>query len=205
MRRRDFIRVIAGSALSWPLAAHGQKPDRIRRVGVLFGTPENDPETKTRVRAFRLGMRDAGWVEGRNIQIEFRYPGTDRDAINKHVAELILWAPDVILANSTPVTATLLPVTDTVPIVFVVVNNPVGQGFVSNLAHPGGNVTGFSFIEPEIVGKWIDLLRDLKPDLAGVTLMFNPDTAAYYDGYLRSLKASPQQSKIEVDAARVRS
>jgi ABC-type uncharacterized transport system substrate-binding protein len=205
VRRRDFIRVIAGSAVGWPLAAQGQKPDRMLRVSMLFGTPENDPETKSRIRAFRLGMRDAGWIEGRNVQIEFRYAGTDREAINKHVAELIRLAPDVILANSTPVTAALRPATNTIPIVFVLVNNPVGQGFVSNLAHPAGNITGFSFIEPEIVGKWINLLSDVKPDLARAALMFNPDTAAYYDGYLRSLKALPQQSAVEVDAAHVRS
>ena len=150
-------------------------------------------------------MRDAGWVEGRNVQIEYRYAGTDRNTIKKHVAELIRLAPDVILANSTPVMALLRPATNTIPIVFVVVNNPVGQGFISNLAHPGGNVTGFSFIEPEIVGKWIDLLRDVKPDLSQVALMYNPDTAAYYDAYLRSFKAVPQQLRVEVDEAPVRS
>jgi putative ABC transport system substrate-binding protein len=150
-------------------------------------------------------MRDAGWIEGRNVHIEYRYAGTDRDAIKKHVGELIRLAPDVILANSTPVMTLLRPATNTIPIVFVVVNNPVGQGFISNLARPGGNVTGFSFIEPEIVGKWINLLGDAKPDLSRVALMYNPDTAAYYDAYLRSFKALPQQSKVEVDAAPVRS
>ena len=156
VRRRDFIRVIAGSAVGWPLAAQGRKPDQIRRVSVLLGTPENDPETKTRIRAFRLGMRDAGWVEGSNIQIEYRHAGIDSDAISKHVAEAIRLAPDVIVANSTPVMAALRPATNTVPIIFVLVNDPVGQGFVSNLKRPGSNVTGFSFIDPEIVGKWIE-------------------------------------------------
>jgi putative tryptophan/tyrosine transport system substrate-binding protein len=183
---------------------HAQQSEQVRRIGVLLGVPENDPETKSRLRAFRLGMRDAGWIEGRNVQIEYRYAGTDRDAIKKHVAELIQLAPDVILANSTPVMALLRPATNTIPIVFVVVNDPVGQGFIPNLAHPGSNVTGFSFIEPEIVGKWIDLL-DVKPDLSRVPLMFNPDTAAYYDAYLRSFKALPQQSRVDVDAVPVRS
>ena len=204
MRRRDFIGIIAGSAIAWPLAVQAQQPAPMRRVSVLLSIPENDPETKSRIRALRLGMRDAGWIEGRNIQIEYRYAGTDRDAINKHVAEMIGLAPDVILANSTPVMAALRPATNTIPIVFVVVNHPVGQGFVSNLTQPGGNVTGFSFIEPEIVGKWINLLTDVKPDLSRLALMFNPDTAGYYDGYLRSFKALPQQSKVEVDAAHVR-
>ena len=203
MRRRDFIKMMGGTAATWPAVAWGQQGERMRRVGALLGLAEDDPEAKSRIRAFRLGMRDAGWVEGRNIQIEYRY-GTDRDAIKNHVSELIRLAPDVILANSTPVMAALRPATNTIPIVFVVVNHPVGQGFVSNLTQPGGNVTGFSFIEPEIVGKWINLLSDVKPDLSQLALMFNPDTAGYYDAYLRSFKASPQQSKVEVSAAHVR-
>ena len=204
MRRRDFITLI-GAATTWPLALRAQQPERLRRVSVLLGVPENDPETNSRVRAFRLGMRDAGWVEGRNLQIEYWYAGTDRDTIKKHVAELIRLAPDVILANSGPVMALLQPATNRIPIVFVVVNDPVRQGFISNLAHPGGNVTGFSFIEPEIVGKWVNLLVDVKPDLSRVALMYNPDTAAYYDAYLRSFKASPQQLRVEVEGAPVQS
>ena len=204
MRRRDFITLI-GAATTWPLALRAQQPERLRRISVLLGVPENDPETNSRVRAFRLGMRDAGWVEGRNVQIEFRYAGTDPDAIKKHVAELIRLAPDVIVANSSPVMALLRPATNSIPIIFVVVNYPVGQGFIPNLARPGGNVTGFSFIEPEIVGKWIDLLSDVKPDLSRIALMYNPDTAAYYDAYLRAFKALPRQSKVEVDAAPLRS
>jgi putative ABC transport system substrate-binding protein len=205
MRRRDFIRITVGTAVVWPLAAQGQKPDRMRRVSVLIGTPENDPETKSRIRAFRLGLRDAGWAEGRNIQIEFWFPGTDHDAISKQVSEAIRSAPDVILANSTPVMAALRPATNSIPVVFVLVNDPVGQGFVSNLTRPGSNVTGFSFIDPEIVGKWIDLLTDVKPDLAQLVLLFNPDTAPYYDSYLHSFKALPQRSRVGVDAAHVRS
>ena len=203
MRRRDFIALI-GAATTWPLALRAQQSERLRRVSVLLGIPENDPETNSRLRAFRLGMRDAGWIEGRNVHIEYRY-GTDRDTIKKHVAELIRLAPDVILANSGPVMALLRPATNTIPIVFVVVNNPVGQGFISNLAHPGSNVTGFSFVEPEIVGKCINLLGDVKPDLSRVALMYNPDTAAYYDAYLSSFKALPQQFSVKVDAALVRS
>jgi putative ABC transport system substrate-binding protein len=111
VRRRDFIKIIAGSAVGWPLAVQAQQLDRMRRVSALVGIPENDPETKSRIRALRLGMRDAGWIEGRNIQIEIRYAGPDRDAIKKHVAEVIRLAPDVILANSTPVMAALQPAT----------------------------------------------------------------------------------------------
>jgi putative ABC transport system substrate-binding protein len=149
-------------------------------------------------------MRDLGWIEGRNIEIEYRFAGTDAESIKRHVAEVIRLAPDVILANTTPVMTVLRPATSTIPVVFAVVNDPVGQGFISNLSHPGGNITGFSFFEAEIIGKWVSLLGDVKPDLSRITLMFNPETAPYYEGYLRSFKASPQQSSVELTAARVR-
>jgi putative ABC transport system substrate-binding protein len=150
-------------------------------------------------------MRDLGWIEGRNVEIEYRFAGTNLESINRHVAELVRLAPDVIVAHSTPVMAVLRPATSTIPIVFVLVNDPVSQGFISSLAHPGRNITGFSFIDFEIVGKWINLLRDVKPNVSRVALMFNPDTAPYYDVYLRSFKALPQQTSVEVQAAQVRS
>ena len=176
----------------------------MRRVGVLLGLVEKDPETNARLKAFRLSMRDLGWIDGRNIQIEYRFAGSDPKAIEKYVTELVGLAPDLIVANTTPVLAALKPATTTIPIIFVVVNNPVGQGFISNLTRPGGNITGFSFLEPEIVGKWINLLRDVKPDLSRVTLMFNPDSAPYYDGYVRSFKTLPQHSSVALNAAHVR-
>ena len=157
-----------------------------------------------RVKAFRQGMRDLGWIEGRNVQVDYRFAGANLELIKKYVAELVRLAPDVIVANSTPVMAALRQATSTIPIIFVIVNDPVGQGFISSLSHPGGNITGFSFIEPAIVGKWLNLLTDVKPNLARVALMFNPDTAAYYDDYLRSFKALPQQTSVEVEAAHVR-
>jgi putative ABC transport system substrate-binding protein len=209
MRRREFITFIGGAATAWPLGARAQQPDRMRRVSVLLGLAENDPEAISRVKAFRLGMRDLGWIEGRNVQIENRFAGTNlesiKESINKNVAELIRLAPDVIVANTAAVVAALQPATSTIPIIFALVNDPVGLGFISNLAHPGGNITGFSFIEPEIVGKWIDLLRDVKPTLSRVALMFNPDTTGYYDRYLRSFKASAPQTSVEVEAVHVRS
>jgi len=205
MKRREFITLLGGTVAAWPLAARAQQPTKVPRIGVLLGLGENDPEAKTRVKAFRLGMRDLGWIEGRNVQIEYRFTGSKLEAINKHVAEVVRLAPDVIVANTTPIMAVLRQATSTIPIVFAVVNDPVGQGFISSLAHPGGNITGFSFIDPEIVGKWISLLRDVKPNLSRVALMFNPGTAPYYDAYLRSFKALPQQTSVEIDAAHVRS
>jgi putative tryptophan/tyrosine transport system substrate-binding protein len=207
MRRRDFIKAFAVSALTaGPLTARAQQPERVRRIGVVFALGENDPVARGRVRAFRLGLRDLGWVEGRNLQIEYRFSGTNsNELINQNVADLIQRAPEVIVGNSTPVLAALRSATSTIPIVFVVVNDPVGQGFISSLARPGGNITGFSFVEPEIVGKWIDLLSDVKPNLSRVALMFNPVTAPFYDDYLQALKASPRRDLVKVEAAHVRS
>ena len=204
MRRRDFITLIGGAAATWPVAARAQP---MRRVGVLLGLAENDPEAINRLKAFRLGMRDLGWIEGRNVQIDYRFVGNNPELINKNVTELVQLTPDVIVANTTRVMAALQPATSVIPIVFVLVNDPVSQGFISNLAHPGGNITGFSFIESDMVGKWVSLLRDVKPNLSRVALMFNPDFVPYFDVYLRSFKALPQQTsvEVEVEAVHVRS
>ena len=203
MRRRDFIKVVTGSAVSWPIVASAQQPEHARRVVMLLGFDEADLEAQSRAKEFRLGMRDLGWINGRNIQIEIRFAGSDPASIKEHVAQTVQLAPDVIVANSIPVMTALHPATKTVPIVFANVSNPVGQGFISHVAHPGGNITGFSFIEPEIIGKWISLLRDVKPDLSRVALMFNPDTAPQYHAYLQSFKAQPQQNLVEIEAVHV--
>ena len=205
MRRRKFISLLGGAAVTWPLAARAQVRERMPRVGVLLGLGEKDAEAKVRIQAFQRGMRDLGWLEGRNVQIEYRFAGSNLKSIQKHVAALIKLAPDIIVANSTPVVRALQPATSTIPIVFAVVNDPVGQGFVSSLARPGANIAGFSFLEPEIVGKWVSLLSDLKPDLLRVALMFNPDTAPYYDPYIRSFKAQPQRSSVAVEPMHVKS
>jgi len=205
MRRREFIKVIGGGAVAWPLAARAQQPERMRRVTVLLGLGEKDLEAQKRAKAFRLGMRDLGWIEGRNIQVEYRFTESNLDSIKKNVAEVIALAPDVIVANSTPIIAALRPTTTTIPIVLAMVLDPLGQGFISNLARPGGNITGFQFVDFEIVGKWINLLTDVKPGLSQVALMFNPDTSAYFDSYLRSFKTLQQPSSVEVKAVHVRS
>jgi putative tryptophan/tyrosine transport system substrate-binding protein len=205
MRRRDFITLIGAAAATWPRAARAQRADQMRKVSVLLSLAENDPEATNRVKAFRLGMRDLGWIEGRNVQIEYRFAGNDLESINRNVAEVVRLAPDVIVANSTAVMVALRPATGTIPIVFAVVSDPVSQGFISNLAHPGGNITGFSFIESDMVGKWVNLLGDVKPNLSRVALMFNPDFVPFFDVYLRSFKAVPRQTSVEVEAVHVRS
>jgi putative tryptophan/tyrosine transport system substrate-binding protein len=205
MRRRDFITLIGATAATWPRAARAQRADQMRKVSVLLSLAENDPEATNRVKAFRLGMRDLGWIEGRNVQIEYRFAGNDLESINRNVAEVVRLAPDIIVANSTAVMVALRPATGTIPIVFAVVSDPVSQGFISNLAHPGGNITGFSFIESDMVGKWVNLLGDVKPNLSRVALMFNPDFVPFFDVYLRSFKAVPRQTSVEVEAVHVRS
>jgi len=205
MRRREFITLVGGAAATWPIAARAQRSERTRRVSVLVGLDESDLEAQKRIKAFRIGMRDLGWIEGRNIQVEIRFTGSDLESINKHVAEVTRLAPDIIVANSTPIIAALRSTKSKIPIVFAMVNDPVGQGFIASLAHPEANITGFYFIDFEMVGKWINLLSDVKPSLSKVALIFNPDTSAYFDDFLRSFKMLRQPASVEVQAVHVRS
>ena len=204
MRRRKFILLVGGAGASLRAAAWAQSAPVVRRVGVLLPFDENDPEAKNRLRQFRLGMRDLDWIEGRNILIDFRFAGGNSESITKGVEQLIKAAPEVILSYSTPGLAAIRRATSTIPIVFVNVTDPLGQGIVPSLAHPGSNITGFSFIEPEMVGKWINLLSDVKPGLSRVALMFNPDTASYFDSYYRLFKAAPRRSIVDIEVAHVR-
>ena len=205
MRRREFIALLVGGAgASLPAAAWAQSAPLARRVGVLLPFDKNDPEAENRVKQFRLGMRDLDWIEGRNILIDFRFAGGNSESITKGVEQLIKAAPEVILSYSTPGLAAIRRATSTIPIVFVNVTDPLGQGIVPSLAHPGSNITGFSFIEPEMIGKWINLLSDVKPGLSRVALMFNPDTASYFDSYYRLFKAAPRRSIVDIEVAHVR-
>ena len=166
-RRRQFITLL-GSAAAWPLAALAQQTERMRQVGLILPYAQDDPEAQSRVKAFRYGLRDVDWVEGRNIRIDYRFTGINPTQIKQSVAGMVSLAPDLIVANTTPVLTALRQATSTIPIVFSAVNDPIGQGFVSSLARPGGNITGFSFIEYSIVGKWIGMLKDIAPDLSRV-------------------------------------
>src|SRR4029450_152202 len=163
MKRREFITLMGGAAAAWPLAAGAQPSERMRRIGVLLAVAEDHVQAQLRVKALQKGLRDLGWVEGRNIRIDYRFAASDPNRIKEYVAELVRLAPDVIVANSTPVIAALRQATSTIPIVFAGLNDPVGQGFISSLSRPGGNITGFTFIEFAMVGKWIEMLRDASP------------------------------------------
>jgi putative ABC transport system substrate-binding protein len=156
------------------------------------------------VAAFKQGLQELGWADGRNIQIETRFGGGDSDRMRAHAAELVALAPDVIVGQTTPVIRALRQATSSIPIVMATVNDPVEQGFVSSLAHPGGNITGFTFIDFQMVGKWLQMLKEAAPSVARAALMFNPDTSPYYYLYLRSFEAEPRSIAVEVTAAPVR-
>ena len=203
MNRREFITLIGGAAVAWPLAARAQQPERVRRIGLLMGTA-HDREGQARVTAFKQGLQELGWTDGRNIQIETRFGGADTGRIGADAAELVALAPDVIVGQTTPAIRALRQATSSIPIIMAAVNDPVDQGFVSSLAHPGGNITGFTFIDFEMVGKWLEMLKEAAPSVTRAALMFSPDTSPYYYLYLRSFEAEPRSVAVEVTAAPVR-
>jgi putative tryptophan/tyrosine transport system substrate-binding protein len=165
MRRRQFITLLGGAAAAWQFEARAQQGGRMRRVGVLMSPREDDQEAQTRASTLRKGLEDLGWTEGRNIHMDFRWSGGDAARANTYAAELVRSMPDVIIANSTLCLKAVRNETSTIPIVFVVVGDPVGQGFVSNLAHPGGNITGFTAFEFEIGSKWLEIVKTIAPTL----------------------------------------
>ena len=201
MRRREFMAVLGGAAMAWPLAARAQQPERMRRIGFISLVPENDPEARARIRAFQQGLAALDWVEGRNILIDYRFAAAgDAARIHSNVAELLNSPPDVIVANGTPVVAALKQATATIPIVFAIINDPVGQGFITSLARPGGNITGFTLVDFELVGKWLEMLREMAPDVRRAALMFNPETAPFYKVFLRQFGAAPAILGTEIAA-----
>jgi putative ABC transport system substrate-binding protein len=162
MRRREFSSLLGGAAVAWPLAAHAQQSERVRRIGVLTASAADDSENQARMAAFLQSLAQSGWIDGRNVRIDTRWATTNADDLRRHASELAALAPDVILAASgTSTVAPLLQATRTVPIVFVVVIDPVGAGFVASLARPGGNATGFLMFEYGLSGKWLELLKQV--------------------------------------------
>jgi ABC-type uncharacterized transport system substrate-binding protein len=178
MRRREFIRIIAGSAAVLPLATFAQQPERMRRIGVLMPGAADDAEYQTRMAAFVQELQRLGWSDGRNVRIDSRWAAGDANLIRKYAAELIALAPDVILAPGSTSVGPLLQATRTVPIVFTTLLDPVGAGFVDSLARPGGNATGFIAFEYGLSGKWLELLKQIAPSLTRVAILRDPATAA---------------------------
>ncbi len=204
MQRREFITVLGGAAATWPLAALAQQPDHMRRIGVLMAHAESDPEFQAYVTAFREGLQKLGWTEGRNIQLDFRWGALDDAELRKRSAnELIALKPDLIVTQNTPPTATMLQQTRTIPVVFVVIADPVGSGFVQNLARPGGNATGFTIMEPTITGKWLELLKEIAPRVNRAAFLFNPATTPYANIYLNPFKAAAASLGLKAVVATV--
>jgi putative ABC transport system substrate-binding protein len=174
VRRRDFIKVIAGSVAAWSLAARAQQSDRMRLIGVLMGYAESDPAAQSQVAGLRAGLSKLGWTEGNNLRIELRWSGADPDRIKTFAKELVDLRPDVILSHTTAVTRALSRETRTIPIVFVNVAEAISSGFGASLARPGGNITGFSVEISEQGGKWVELLKQIAPRTVGMALLKNP-------------------------------
>ena len=200
--RRSFITLIGGAA-AWPLAARAQQPEQKRRIGVLIPYAENDPEAQPRVTALRRGLAQLGWTEGRNVRLEYRWSASDAASIRRLARELVELQPDVILTESTPVTAAALHETRTIPIVFVQVGDPVGSGFVASFPRPGGNATGFNNIPLTMTGKWLELLLEVVPRTVRVMFLFNPPTAPYAQRFFEPFKAAAASIGVEAVASPV--
>jgi putative ABC transport system substrate-binding protein len=202
MRRRAFFVGLAGAA-AWPLAGYAQPPERIRRVGWLVPWPENDPLAQASAKSFAHALEQFGWVEGKNIRIDWRFAAGDPALFQAYAAELVGLSPDSILASTPPAVTALRQQTHTIPIVFVTVVDPVRLGFVQSLARPGGNITGFGAFDPTIVGKWLQLLKEIAPGVMRVTVVFNPDTATDAPLYNRVIEAAAPSLGMSVTLAPV--
>jgi len=200
MRRREFITLV-GRAVAWPLTARAQQADRTRLIGVLMGFSERDGQSL--VTTFRDALTKLGWKEGSNLRIELRWGGGDADKIATFAKELIDLRPDVILAQTTPVATALAHQTSTIPIVFVTVSDPIGSGLAASLTHPGGNVTGFTFVESAMGGKWVELLKEIAPRTVRVALLFNPATAPPLEFYMSSIQVAASSFGIQTSVAPV--
>jgi putative tryptophan/tyrosine transport system substrate-binding protein len=200
LKRREFITLLGGAAM-WPLAARAQQTIQTRRIGVLMGFAETDPAAQSWLAAFRNALTQLGWSEGNNLRIEVRWGAADPDRIRTLAKELVDLRPDAIFNQTTPVTDALARVTQTIPIVFVYVADPIGSGFVASLARPGRNITGFAYVEPTTGGKWVELLKEIAPRTAHVALLFNPETAPKF--YMPSVQAAVSSFAVEANMAPV--
>jgi putative ABC transport system substrate-binding protein len=200
--RRGFITLLGGAAAAWPLSALAQQPDRMRRIGVLANTAANNPVGLARIAAFQQGLQQLGWIDGRNVRIDYRWTGGDADDTRKYAAELVALAPDVILSSGTSTVAALQRATRAVPIVFTIVADPVGAGFVDSLARPGGNVTGFMNFEYSIGGKWLELLKEVAPSTTRAAVLRDPAIASGL-GLFGAIQTAAPSLGVEVSAVNV--
>jgi putative tryptophan/tyrosine transport system substrate-binding protein len=204
MRRREFITLLGGTVVAWPIAANAQ-PERMHRIGVLMAVAESDTDVRSGVALFQQRLQELGWKDGGNIRIDYRWGNADAGQIQALAKELVSLQPDVLVAHSTPSAKGLLQATHSIPIVFLTVTDPLGQGLVPSLSHPGGNITGFSVFEFSLGTKWVEVLKQIAPETRRVTAIFNPVTAPYYGPYLRAIEAAAAAIPIEFVAVQVRS
>jgi putative ABC transport system substrate-binding protein len=203
MRRREFVSLLGGAAAAWPFPARAQQLERVRRIGVLMNLAADDRQSQRRNAAFLQGLQQLGWTDGRNVRIDYRWAAGDADRFRGYAAELVALAPDVILASASPALTALQQTTRTVPIVFVIVIDPVGAGFVASLARPGGNTTGFTLFEYGVAGKWLELLKEIAPGVTRVAVLRDPAIAAGI-GQLGAIQAVSPSFGIELSPIDVR-
>jgi putative tryptophan/tyrosine transport system substrate-binding protein len=203
MRRRDFAAALGGAAVAWPLAARAQQPDRVRLIGVLMAYAQSDRVAQSWLATFRGALTKLGWTEGSNLRTELRWSAGEADRMITLAKELVDLRPDAIFGVGTPVIGALARETRTIPIVFTGVSDPIGSGFVANLAHPGGNITGFTVNDPSLGGKWVELLKEIVPRTVHVALLFNPATAVPLQFFMPSIQAAASSFAVEVNAAPV--
>ena len=202
MRRRCFLASGIGIAAAWPLIARGQSSTQ-RHIGVLTGLSENDQNMPSYLLAMRRGLQDRGWIEGETIHLEYRFAAGDPQRAQTLARELVEIQPDLLIVHTTPAMAAIHQVTSTIPIVFVSITDPVAGGFVASLAHPGGNATGFTNYDYAMSAKWLEILKDLAPDVSSVSLMLDPETSAYYAEYLQAVEAVADSRSVRADLATV--
>ena len=203
MQRREFITLVCGAAAAWPLAAHAQRSEGARTIGVLMARKAEDTEGQNQLAALRQGLAELGWSEGRTIHIETRWTVADAAEALKFARELAGSKPDVLVANGTPSLIAMRQVTSTIPIVFVSVADPVGQGFVPSLSRPGGNITGFSVEEASMGGKWLEALKELAPAVTRIAILYNPDTAPYAPMFFPAMQTAAPRMGVALSIAPV--
>ena len=202
MKRRQFAVLLGGVAAAWSLSARAQN-QRARRVGLLMAVAEDDPDVQQGLTAFRQTLADLGWHEGSDLRFDYRWGGGDTDRIRRYARALVELSPDLIVAHSTPPVVALLRETHSIPIVFLTVTDPLGQGLVKSLAHPGGNVTGFSVFMISLGAKWLELLKEVAPKMTRATIIFNPQTAPYYPLYLDAIEQAAPSFSVEPVAVQI--
>ena len=200
MRRREFITLLGGVAAAYPFAARAQRAGGIPKVGVLMAGVESSAENTPRIAAFRRGLAELGWRDGDNVDVQYRWSACKSELIHQYAKELVALAPDVILANSTSVIEAFKSITASIPVVFALAMDPVGLGQVKSLSRPGGNFTGFTFIDPELIGKWMALLKDATPGITRAAVLFNRATVVSYDKWVREIEAARPPGAIELIA-----